>query len=95
MAGRNFVQRRKSRARGCFEAQVSTERLERRLLLFVQFNSWESTATDGAGLNQGDAATLTWSIVRRDSGWSDGSVSGNLQSAILWHFERRLRNSDR
>ncbi len=54
---------RPSRARGCFEAQVSTERLERRLLLFAQFNSWESTATDGAGLNQGDAATLTWSIV--------------------------------
>ncbi len=42
---------------------VVAESLEDRLLLFALGPRWSATATDGTGLTQGTATTITWSIV--------------------------------
>ena len=65
-------QRLSGRARRRFETRVSGESLERRILLFTLNSRWTTTATNGSGLSQGDATTVTWSIV------PDGTMIGAL-----------------
>ena len=55
--------RLRPRSRRRYETRVSAESLESRILLFVVGSRWSRTATDGSGLGQGDATTVTWSIV--------------------------------
>ena len=67
-------QRLSGRARRRFETRVSGESLERRILLFTLNSRWTTTATNGSGLSQGDATTVTWSIV--PDGTMIGAFSG-------------------
>ena len=62
-AGLNCLPRRQWRGNRRLETRVFSECLESRILLFALGNRWASTATDGPGLTQGDATTVTWSIV--------------------------------
>ncbi len=55
--------RRERRACRRFETFVSGESLESRILLFALSSRWSATATNGFGLVQGDATTVTWGIV--------------------------------
>jgi len=93
LAGRNSVQRRKSRARRRFETRVSSECLESRVLLFALGSRWSQTATNADWMFQGDAATVTWSIVADGTSVpASGEISGessdpsNLVSSLNGYF---------
>ena len=45
-------------------------------------NRWASTATNGGGLQQGDATTLTWSIAPDGTSWYEDSQPSNLISFL-------------
>jgi hypothetical protein len=52
---------------------------------FILNTTWFRTATDGNGINRGDAMTLTWGFVQDGSNWFDGA-----QSDLINFLDTRL-----
>ncbi|MBL8820660.1 MAG: pre-peptidase C-terminal domain-containing protein, partial [Planctomyces sp.] len=61
LRGRHHVRGRRLRRRS---VTPISESLEMRTLLFVLGSRWSGTSMTGAGLGQGDATTVSWTIVR-------------------------------